>query len=112
MREVSDRAAICGVLSGPSSLLLGTSPAARKSVLVSPQPKSAAERIGVVASARMRRQRFELPDVASPNYRIVGLQRGDEARHDVGNVASPFLLAVAFQSSTADIVLIGALLVG
>ena len=86
--------------------------AARASVLFFPQPKSAAEGIGVVACARMRRQRFELPDVAAPDHGIVGLQRGDEACHDVGNVTPPFLLAVAFQSGPADVVLIGALLVG
>ena len=90
----------------------GTSPAVRASVIFSPQSKSAAEGIGVVACARMRRQRFELPDVASPDHRIIGLQRGDEAGHDVGNVTPPFLFAVALQSGPADVVLIGTLLVG
>src|SRR3984893_2257079 len=58
----------------------------------------------------MRRARVELLDVASPQHCSVGLQGRDEACHDVGNVTLPFLLAVAFQSGSADIVLIGALL--
>src|SRR5262249_26101073 len=62
--------------------------------------------------ARMRRQPIEFPDVAAPNHRIVGLERGDEAGHDVGNVTAPFLLAVALESGTAHVVLIGTLLVG
>src|SRR5271166_5987220 len=78
----------------------------------SPQPKSAAEGICVVACATVRRQCVELPDVASPNHGFVGLERGDESRNYVRNMTPPFLLAVAFQSGAADIVLIGALLVG
>src|SRR6202035_5371036 len=77
-----------------------------------PQPKSAAKGIGVIACATTRRQRFELLDVASPEHRVVGLQSRNQASHDVGNVTPPFLLAVALQSCPADIVLIGALLVG
>ena len=60
----------------------------------------------------MRRQRIEFLDVAAPNHRVVGLERGDEAGHDVGNVTAPFLLAVALQSDTAHVVLIGSLFVG
>ena len=60
----------------------------------------------------MRRQRIEFLDVAAPNHRVVGLERGDEAGHDVGNVTAPFLLAVALQSGTAHVVLIGSLFVG
>src|SRR6516225_9938607 len=99
---------MCGTLSD-SSPSLRMRPAVWASVL--PQPKTAAERVGVVACARMRRQRVEFPDVTAPNHRVVGLERGDEAGHDVGNVTAPFLLAVALQSGTAHIVLIGPLLV-
>src|ERR1700730_9358455 len=56
-----------------------------------PQPKSAAKGIGVIARATKRRQRFELLDVASPEHRVVGLERRNEASHDVGNVTTPFL---------------------
>src|SRR5262249_4753985 len=88
-----------------------TSPGTRESGLFPPQAKAATKGVGVVACTRMRRQRMELFDVAAPNYRFVGLERGDEARHDVGNVTAPFLLAVALQPGAADIVLIGTLLV-
>ena len=57
-------------------------------------------------------ERGELPDVASADHSFVGLERGDEACHDICNVAAPFLLAVALQSGPTHIVLIGGLLVG
>src|SRR5262245_44425874 len=100
-----------GALSDRSSPSFRTAPGVRKA-LFPPQPEAAPERIGVVAGARMRRQRSEFLDVASANHGIVGLERGDEARHDVGNVTPPLLLAVAVQAGHADIVLIDALLVG
>src|SRR5262245_63700669 len=100
---------MCGTLSD-SNPSLRMRPAVWASVL--PQPKTAAERVGVLACARMRRQRIEFLDVAAPNHRIVGFERGDEAGHDVGNVTAPFLLAMALQSGAAHVVLIGALLVG
>src|SRR5262249_57208984 len=84
----------------------------RESALFPPQAESSAEGIGIVACATMRRQRMELLDVAAPNHGFVGLKRGDEACHDVGNMTAPFLLAVALQSAPAHVVLIGALLVG
>src|SRR6202023_220325 len=77
-----------------------------------PQPKSAAKGIGVIACATMRRQRFKHLDVSSPEHRVVGLPRRNQASHHAGNVTPPFLLAVALQSRPAYIVLIGALLVG
>src|SRR5262249_6496082 len=89
-----------------------TSPGTRESGLFPPQAKAATKGVGVVACTRMRRQRMELFDVAAPNRGSVGLERGDEAGHDVGNVTAPFLLAVALQSGAAHVVLIGALLVG
>src|SRR3974390_2884319 len=51
-------------------------------------------------------------DVTSSEHCVFGLQRRDEAGHDVGNIAPPFLLAATFQSRFPDIILIGALLVG
>ena len=42
----------------------------------------------------MRRQLIELSNVSSTNHGFVGLERGDEERHDVGNVTAPLLLAV------------------
>src|SRR5215467_11774882 len=95
-----------------SSPWFRASPGVRESAFFSPQAEAAAEGVGVVARARMRRQRMEFLDVAAPNHRIVGLERGDEACHDVGNVTAPFLLAVALQSGAAHVVLIGTLLVG
>ena len=59
----------------------------------------------------MRRQRMQFLDIAAPNHGFVGLERGDEARHHVGNVTAPFLLAVALQPDPAHVVLIGTLLV-
>src|SRR5262249_24991894 len=88
------------------------SPGTRESGLFPPQAKAATKGVGVVACTRMRRQRMELFDVAAPNYRFVGLERGDEARHDVGNVTAPFLLAVAFQPGPAHVILVSAFLVG
>src|SRR5262249_27769603 len=84
----------------------------RESALFTPQAESAAKGVGIVAGARMGRQRMELLDVAAPNHGFVGLERGDEALHDVGNLSAPFLLAVALQSGPAHVVLIGTLLVG
>src|SRR5262245_24005034 len=60
----------------------------------------------------MRRQGLELLDVASSEHRVVGFERRNESCHDVGNITPPFLLAMALKSGAADIVLIGALLVG
>src|SRR5262245_62492583 len=84
----------------------------RESGIRPPQAKAATKGVGVVACARMRRQRMQFLDVASPNHSFVGLERGDEALHDVGNVSAPFLLAVALQPNPADVVLISALLIG
>ena len=50
-------------------------------------------------------------DVASSEHCVFGFQRRDEAGHHIGNIAPPFLLAAAFQSRFADIILLGALLV-
>src|SRR5262249_58885729 len=69
-----------------------------------PQPKSASEGIIVVAGARTGRQRVEFFDVASPNDRIVGLECGNEACHDIGDVAAPLLLAVLLQPAPAHVV--------
>src|SRR6516225_5486868 len=66
-----------------SGLSSGTSAAGRQirrnKAVFCPQPKTTAERIGVVAGARARRQRGELFYVASPEHRLIGLQRRDES---------------------------------
>src|SRR5262249_19411045 len=95
-----------------SSPWFRASPGVRESAFFSPQAEAAAEGVGVVACARMRRQRMEFLDVAAPNHGFVGLERGDEALHDVVNVTAPFLLAVALQPAPTHVALIGALLVG
>src|SRR5262249_48101221 len=77
-----------------------------------PQSKPAAEGVGIVARTSVRRKRRELPHVAASDHRFVGLERGDEPCHNVGDVPPPLLLAVPFQSGVPHIVLIGALLVG
>src|SRR5262249_56188533 len=73
--------------------------------------KAGGEGVGGVGWARMRRQRVEFPDVTAPNHGFVGLERGDEAGRDVGNVTAPFLLAVALQPDPAHVVLVGTLLI-
>jgi hypothetical protein len=75
-----------------------------------PQSKPAAEGVGVVARASVRRKRRKLPDFAASDHRFVRFERGDEPCHDVGDVPPPLLLAVPLQAGIADIVLIGALL--
>src|SRR5262249_56303932 len=77
-----------------------------------PQPESASEGIVVVAGARTGGQRIELFDVASADDRIVGFERGNEACHDIGNVAAPLLLAVLLQPAPAHVVFEDAFLVG
>ena len=76
-----------------------------------PQLKSATKGVGVIARSTMRRQSFELLHIAPAEHGFVGLQRRDETRHNVGDVAPPPLLAVAHQSRPAHIILVGALLV-
>ena len=76
-----------------------------------PQLKSAAKGVGVIARSTIRRQSFELLHIAPAEHGFVGLQRRDEARYNVGDVAPPPLLAVAHESRPADIILVGALLV-
>src|SRR5215467_6992134 len=77
-----------------------------------PQSKPAAEGVGIVARTNMRRKRRELPHVAASDHRFIGLERGDEPCHDVGDVPPPLPLAVPFQPGAPDIVFIGALFVG
>src|SRR3974377_1254578 len=88
-----------------------TTPGARESSVLLPQPKPATEGVCIVAGARVRRQRIKFFDVASADHDVVGLERGKEARHNVGNVTTPLLLPVALQSGLAHIVLIRAFLV-
>src|SRR4029453_6314636 len=76
-----------------------------------PQPKSTTESIVIVAGARTGRQCIKLFDIASANNGVVGLKRGNETGHHIGNVTAPFLLAVALQSGPTHVVLVGALLV-
>src|SRR5262249_61939158 len=83
----------------------------RDSAPFRPQPKSAKECVVVGPRARTRRKHVELRNVPSSNHGLIGLERGDKPRHDIGHVTAPFLLAVAFQSGSAHIVLIGGLLV-
>src|SRR5262249_52747745 len=77
-----------------------------------PQPKSTTKRIVVIACARARRQRIELLDIAAADHSVVGLEYGNQASYDIGNVAAPFLLSVALESTPTHVILIGALLVG
>src|SRR5262249_20354611 len=83
----------------PSAYLPGSSrwtrAGAREGSVLLPQPKSAAKGIVIVSSASVRRQRLQLTDVASTDHDGIGLERGKEACHNVGNVAPPFLLAAA-----------------
>src|SRR5262249_24882225 len=98
----------CCHCSGPS---LQTSFGVRERTSL-PQPKSAEKRIGIVACTRMWRKRLELADVAAANNDVIGLERRNQPRHDVGDVTTPFLLAVALQAGTPHVVLEGGLLVG
>src|SRR5215469_5854188 len=86
----------------------GASPAP----LLIPHAKAPAEGILVVAGTAMRRQHLELLDVAAADHGVVGLEGRDQALHDVGNVDAPLLLAMAFQSGLADVILVGVLSVG
>ena len=83
----------------------------RETVVLLPQPKSAAKGIVVVSGTTVRRQRLQLTDVAPSEHCVFGFQRRDKAGHDVSNVAPPFLLAAAVQSRFPDLVLVGALFV-
>src|SRR5215471_4898991 len=77
-----------------------------------PQPKSATKRIVVIACAGTRRQRIELLDITAADHGVIGLECGNQASYDIGNVAAPFLLAVALESAPTHVILIGGLLVG
>ncbi len=45
---------------------------------LSPQPKPALERVGVVATARFRRQLVEMSDIAAADQHVVRFERGRE----------------------------------
>src|SRR5262249_7663297 len=90
----------------------GRPPAPWESTVLLPQPKPATEGVGIVAGARVRRQRIKFFDVASADHDVVGLERGKEACHNICHVTTPLLLSVAVQSGVTYIVLISALLVG
>jgi len=53
-----------------------------------PQPKSTTKRIVVIACAGARRQRIELLDIAAADHSVVGLEYGNQASYDIGNVAA------------------------
>ena len=76
-----------------------------------PEFESSRESISVVSYPAMRRNFFQLPDIASAQYHVVGFKSGDHASHDIFHVASPLLLAVFFQSSESDVALVRSLLV-
>ena len=73
------------------------------------QPKSAHERIGLVALSATWRQVIQLVDVAAAEHDVVGFEGGHQAYDHVPYIFPPFLPAVAFQPATADIVLVGCL---
>src|SRR5262249_23067062 len=84
----------------------------RASAMSLPQSKSATEGICIAAKARVRRQPIQLSGVTSADHGVLRLERGDQPRHDIGDMTTPLLLAVALQTGPAHVVLKGALLVG
>ena len=51
-------------------------------------------------------------NVAAAQHHVVGLKGGDQAFHNVSDITPPLLLAVLFQSSNANVVFEGGLLIG
>jgi len=76
-----------------------------------PEFESPRESISVVPYPAMRRNFFQLPDIASAQYHVVGFKSGDHASHDIFHVAPPLLLPVFLQSSESDVALVRSLLV-
>src|SRR5262244_2369900 len=70
-----------------------------------PEALAADERIRVVTGAAPRRQRFQLVNVAAPEHDVLGLERGDQTRDDVLDVASPLREPVRLQPVQSDVLL-------
>jgi len=51
-----------------------------------PEPKAAEERVRIVAGAAAGGQLAQVLDVAAAQHHVVGLQRGNQSRHDIGDV--------------------------
>src|SRR5262245_53455695 len=80
--------------------------------VVRPQPKAAEESLVVVSCATAQRQNLEFLDVPTADHGVLGLQRVDQALHDIDDMPPPLLLAVAFQTSQSEVVLVSALPIG
>ena len=74
-----------------------------------PQSKSATEGICITANASVRRRPIQLSGVASADHGVLGFERRDQPRHDIGDMTAPLLLAV---TGPAHVVFKGARLVG
>ncbi len=59
----------------------------------------------------MRRNLFQLFNIASAQYHVVRFESGDHASHHVLDMAPPLFLAVFFQSSESDVALVRSLFV-
>src|SRR5690242_11890416 len=70
-----------------------------------PKPLSAEERVRVVAGAAARWQCFELVDVTAAKDDVLRLERGDQTREDVLDVAPPWLESVRLQPVQSDVLL-------
>src|SRR4029453_13332388 len=81
----------------PASLLMSS--------IVDPQTEPSEECVGVVAGPAARRQCLELGDVPAPDDDVFRLQRGDQAPHDVLDVAAPLRQPVCLQPAQADVIL-------
>ena len=75
-----------------------------------PKPKSADERVVVVARSTSERQLLQFFDIAAADYDIVGFKHRDQPLDPVFNVMTPALLAQSLEPDTTEVVLVGGFL--
>src|SRR5271169_6626373 len=74
-----------------------------------PKPKSAEERVVVVARSTSERQLLQFFDIAAADHDIVGFKHRDQLLDHVFNVMTPALLAQSLEPDATEVVLVGGL---
>ena len=92
----------------PLGLRIATCPCRFARLL--PKPKSAEERVVVVARSTSERQLLQFFDIAAADYDIVGFKHRDQPLDHVFNVMTPALLAQSLEPDTTEVVLVGGFL--
>ena len=76
-----------------------------------PELESPRESVGVVSYPAMRRNLFQLFNIASAQYHVVRFESGNHASYHVLDMAPPLFLAMLFQSNESDVALVRSLFV-